>query len=551
MFIPLFILLLVFAFSVLAFGLKGRIVGNEPHCRSCKYNLTGAVANNCPECGTPLAIDSVRWGLRRRRPIALIASILLIAVTTTGIYVNARSVRWMAHYPFQFVSFMARRGDANAVSELWRRWQATELTSLQLKEVIRAGLDAQAGPRTDTSTRWWLMLLAEFDARQVLSAEERERYHAQIIHALDLKTVPRLREGEPLPVALTAAFRARDLGFGELRQATVRIGESEHSMISEHRTSGHYLAPDRETHFFIHHQQKPGDYAVSFVFRIEMDDFTQSRPNVSKEWIFSKNLEIIPREVSQHVSMTDPTGLNIGEVPWLSARPGLYSRSRLPGVTPVDTIELDLTARSILPWSIAFDVFAASNGMMSHLGTIYGWKDSRFVMSNLRPVNRSELSDDTLDLILRSNSAIADRTVDLHQVVNGEFRLSVKVNWPDSDWSSSHGNAYFQRFNDFNNPSEIHVARKPPSHFLLDLPPTQKHVVRASPFPSLSQDEDAASMYHQAVRTFEADGKIRKARQESLPSRSNYYDGAGWDLKRRVDETPHREANHDAIGNTS
>lgn len=544
----LFILFLIFSLSLFAFGLIGRQIGEEPRCRSCKYDLTGAVANNCPECGTPIGIDSVRWGLRRRRPIALMASILLIAATTTGIYVNVRSVRWLPHYPFQLVSFMGRRGDANAVSELWRRWRATELTSSQLRELILASLDAQAAPKTDATTPTWMMLLDEFDASGVLAAEEHGRFLAQMIHSLDLKTAHRLREGEKLPLALTPELRVRDFAQCTLRQGTVTIGRTKYSFAPEHRFRAPQLFLNAESQFFIDLNEKPGNYSAKFVLEVDITDMSMNQPIASRQWKFSRPLEIVSRDVSQQVSMIDPTGLNPGQAPWLSARPGLYSRNRVQGETPVDTIELDLTARSNLPLSIAFDVFAASNGMMSQLGTIYGWKDCRFVMSNLRPVDRSELDGDTLDLVLRSNSSIADRTVDLHQVINGEYRLSVKVDWPDAEWSS-HGGAgtsYFQRFNDLNNSGQIRVVRTPPSHFS-DTPPIQHRAIRASPFPTLSRDDDAESMFREAVQTFESDARFQKIRQESFPSRSNYYDGAGWDLKRRDHETPHRKAIQDAI----
>lgn len=38
------------------------IPGNHPYCPECAYDLTGAVSERCPECGTPFSWDAVRPG---------------------------------------------------------------------------------------------------------------------------------------------------------------------------------------------------------------------------------------------------------------------------------------------------------------------------------------------------------------------------------------------------------------------------------------------------------------------------------------------------------
>lgn len=49
--------------ALLIVGLRGRRIGDAPHCRQCKYNLTGVPSTRCPECGHDLTT------LRYRRRI--------------------------------------------------------------------------------------------------------------------------------------------------------------------------------------------------------------------------------------------------------------------------------------------------------------------------------------------------------------------------------------------------------------------------------------------------------------------------------------------------
>lgn len=87
------ILLLLAGAALLAFGLRGQRINNHPHCRRCRFDLSGIDIDKadakCPECGGELAgRRTVRIGARRRRPrligtgaLAMAVALFILAVT--------------------------------------------------------------------------------------------------------------------------------------------------------------------------------------------------------------------------------------------------------------------------------------------------------------------------------------------------------------------------------------------------------------------------------------------------------------------------------------
>lgn len=67
-------------------GLLGRRVGTAPHCRNCRFDLTGLYPEHqtCPECGTELTDPrATTRGLRRQSWKPVVVGLLLLAFTGT------------------------------------------------------------------------------------------------------------------------------------------------------------------------------------------------------------------------------------------------------------------------------------------------------------------------------------------------------------------------------------------------------------------------------------------------------------------------------------
>ena len=54
-----FAMLVLVGILLLIHGLRGRRVGFDPHCKKCRYNLTGISADQCPECGSTILAETV------------------------------------------------------------------------------------------------------------------------------------------------------------------------------------------------------------------------------------------------------------------------------------------------------------------------------------------------------------------------------------------------------------------------------------------------------------------------------------------------------------
>ena len=101
-------------FLLAVLGLRGRRVGDTPHCRKCAYNLTGLTSERCPECGSVLSSGAIVQGVHQRRGLFVVGGVVLFLVCFwslgTVAYQRARTVNVRAYYPFGWLLSGARGG---------------------------------------------------------------------------------------------------------------------------------------------------------------------------------------------------------------------------------------------------------------------------------------------------------------------------------------------------------------------------------------------------------------------------------------------------------
>lgn len=97
------------AVACVAFGLyliatSRRKIGPGPRCGQCGYNLTGAPANRCPECGRPFIeagiVTNPATSLRKRRWIGITLIVAPLIPASLGLatmmFYRARAARQIA-----------------------------------------------------------------------------------------------------------------------------------------------------------------------------------------------------------------------------------------------------------------------------------------------------------------------------------------------------------------------------------------------------------------------------------------------------------------------
>lgn len=136
----LWLIALAISTLVLILGIRGRRVAAPPHCRRCRFDLSGLVSPaTCPECGRSLAHPhAVRHDRRARsRPFLAAASLAtLLMVAGAGRWTARRATNLPAKLPTGVLLLVARRTEGASatvcIDELAVRRVAGKLTSEQV-----------------------------------------------------------------------------------------------------------------------------------------------------------------------------------------------------------------------------------------------------------------------------------------------------------------------------------------------------------------------------------------------------------------------------------
>lgn len=232
------LLLLPVTVGLIAYGWRGRRVGDHPVCRRCGFDLFGKPAGSavCAECGADLGRPrAVRVGHRRRRRGPLWAGgVLLLLVGAWAGVAGYAAARDIDPDPYKPVWWLRREmGSADratrdaALAEVKRRIDAGALSDEQITSVTTRVLDLQA----DRSVAWipaWGDLVESARRAGKLSDADWARYARQA-PVISIEVRPHVRRGDLLPywVADSAARLGSDPRLRlryDSRKQTVFVG---------------------------------------------------------------------------------------------------------------------------------------------------------------------------------------------------------------------------------------------------------------------------------------------------------------------------------------
>ncbi len=140
--------------AFLLFGIRGRLIGNEPFCRSCGHDLRGhdSLPSQCPECGRSLSKSrAIRRGIPNRRPLVMLLGVLLIAggvmPLTSPVRKYIRSIQLVQWKPMWWLRQDLISDSAEnvpAAKEIQRRIEARKLSTQALAPFVEWVLARQA-----------------------------------------------------------------------------------------------------------------------------------------------------------------------------------------------------------------------------------------------------------------------------------------------------------------------------------------------------------------------------------------------------------------------
>jgi hypothetical protein len=228
--------IVLFGIVLLVVGVRGRRVGDDPHCAACGFNLRGLEVgtNRCPECGGETsAPEAVRRGVKRRRRTPLVAGLLLFLAAGVPLgLLGWRAGREFDWTPYEPTSWLIADVDGAgptapaARMQLLIRVGSDRSSQKDVDRIVDAALARQA----DRSKPWnatWADVIHEAAELKRLDDERFKRCLTQGI-SQTLVTRPQLRDGQFVHAQIDLRadhFIPQTILQGRMRCDELRIGD--------------------------------------------------------------------------------------------------------------------------------------------------------------------------------------------------------------------------------------------------------------------------------------------------------------------------------------
>lgn len=212
---------------LLVVGLRGRRVGENPFCASCKYDLSGVKdPTTCPECGAGLSgPDAITRGVRKRIPQIVLTGKVFVTILGvmivqyflgTSLAVTGQSSLLLTlQAKHRFLGGGSYESGFNRIgAELFSRREANNLPDKRLKALVDACLDVHEKSRhhidNEHQSGWrqeewgqthWSQLLSHAFRANLLAPSQRARYIQNATYGWSFEFSKRRLEGTPFDLA--------------------------------------------------------------------------------------------------------------------------------------------------------------------------------------------------------------------------------------------------------------------------------------------------------------------------------------------------------------
>lgn len=179
-------LLILAAIALIAWGIRGRVVGIGEFCAQCRFDLAGIDLDNkfaeCPECGRRVSDSRARIATRRavsRPRITIGAALFILAAPVLALRIAGGVGAIYPHLADRHVAYAARWGDEAALDEFVTRLSVgSNIDPGVWDPMIDHALDHQ-GDRTEPWDPRWGEVLARAAEHRLLSDAQLSLYAEQ------------------------------------------------------------------------------------------------------------------------------------------------------------------------------------------------------------------------------------------------------------------------------------------------------------------------------------------------------------------------------------
>jgi hypothetical protein len=408
--------LMLMGAGLVKIGYWPRRVGQTPYCAGCGYTLTGNESGTCPECGRPFTSETVVRGKRyRRRGLAAIGGFIFVLGLLIGGGMWLFDIPWYHYVPAAFIVNDVGSADPVVAKKAWdelafRRGGGklsegieARLTELSLAEQVKATPGALLQPM--------LQFLGQRFLDGKLSAQQADQLFMGAINS-QLKIRPIVAAGEEIPFQVVFDGRGPQIGWSHRITGKQVVAGGETTQMGGSMSGGGFVAGSSGSWI----RAKPvGTVKISVTYLLEIYEGSPpkngwTKPVWSKEIQLSGTAQVVDLPAESLVKMAN--------------RPELVDEIRRTVVVERverqanDEIQVQVDLRKP-PVNVAFDVFVRVGGKEVLVGSVAGEKGKQ--MGTFISHKASEIQDAKVEVILRSNSKVARRTVDLVEAWKGEI----------------------------------------------------------------------------------------------------------------------------------
>ena len=412
------IALMLLGLGVMKVGFWPRRRGTTPHCRGCGYALVGNQSGTCPECGREFNETTVVRGERHRHKGVGFAGLMMLLL---GLAIGGGSwvtdIDWYRYLPESLI--VKDAGSSNPIiakrawEELVRRRTIAPLAESTESKLTDLALKEQAAASPGPMLQPMLEFLAARYLDKKMTDQQIDQFFLNCVNP-SLHTRDQVAAGDAIPIQVTYLGRGPNNGWSyQLSTPDVIVGTMRIPMGGSMGGSG--LGGSGSSTTYVPGVQ-PGEYPLQARVRVQIYRGmlgSGTTPVWTKDLTLTSTLKVVPKNVSEMVKLVDRPDL--AEQIKKSLRVEQFYKN------PDGSLELGVHLEKP-PVNVAFSIFAKVGEKEFRMGDLAG--DTSTNGGTFMSPDGASIPSGKLQLIFRSDPAVARKTINLLEIWEGEVILN-------------------------------------------------------------------------------------------------------------------------------